>query len=84
MVLLSGGLDSTTCLAMARDQGYACHALTVLYGQRHSAELDAARRVASALGAVEHQIMEVNLAAFGGSALTADIPVPKGRATPFR
>jgi 7-cyano-7-deazaguanine synthase len=70
VVLLSGGLDSATVLAMARAQGFACHALSVRYGQRHSAELDAAKRVAAALGAVEHRIMGVDLAGIGGSALT--------------
>ena len=79
VVLLSGGLDSTTCLAMARAQGYECFALTVLYGQRHQVELQAARRVARALGAARHQEITVDLSAFGGSALTADIAVPKGR-----
>jgi 7-cyano-7-deazaguanine synthase len=76
-VLVSGGLDSATCLAIARDQGYDCYALSFAYGQRHAAELPAARRVAAALGAVEHRVMSIDLAAFGGSALTdARIPVP--------
>ncbi|MBU1274501.1 MAG: 7-cyano-7-deazaguanine synthase QueC [Proteobacteria bacterium] len=79
VVLLSGGLDSTTCLAMARAQGYECLALTVLYGQRHRVEIQAARRVAQALGAARHLEIVVDLGAFGGSALTADIEVPKGR-----
>lgn len=79
VVLLSGGLDSTTCLAMAKAQGYECHALTVLYGQRHRVEMEAARRVAQALGVTQHREMSVDLSAFGGSALTADIAVPKGR-----
>ncbi len=70
IVLLSGGLDSATALAMARAQGFACHALSVEYGQRHAAELDAARRVAAALGAIEHRVMHVDLAGIGGSALT--------------
>lgn len=70
VVLLSGGLDSATVLAMASSQGFACHALSVSYGQRHSAELDAARRVARALAAKEHRIMQVDLAGIGGSALT--------------
>jgi 7-cyano-7-deazaguanine synthase len=70
IVLLSGGLDSATALAMARAQGFACHALSVAYGQRHAAELDAARRVAAALGACEHRVMQVDLAGIGGSALT--------------
>ncbi|HVT34606.1 MAG TPA: 7-cyano-7-deazaguanine synthase QueC [Nevskiaceae bacterium] len=78
VVLLSGGLDSATVLAMARAQGYACHALSVSYGQRHVAELAAATRVAAALGAREHKQMHVNLDAVGGSALTdraIDVPV---------
>jgi 7-cyano-7-deazaguanine synthase len=79
VVLLSGGLDSATVLAMARAQGFACHALSFRYGQRHRVELAAARRVARALGAVEHKIVRIDLRAFGGSALTADIPVPKNR-----
>jgi 7-cyano-7-deazaguanine synthase len=70
VVLLSGGLDSATVLALAREQGYACHALSVSYGQRHSAELAAAARVAAALGAVEHRLMAVDLASIGGSSLT--------------
>ena len=70
VVLLSGGLDSATALALARAQGFACHALSVDYGQRHHAELDAARRVAAALGACEHRLMRVDLAGIGGSALT--------------
>jgi 7-cyano-7-deazaguanine synthase len=70
VVLLSGGLDSATALALAREQGFICHALSVDYGQRHAAELDAARRVAKAGGACEHRIMQVDLAGIGGSALT--------------
>jgi 7-cyano-7-deazaguanine synthase len=70
IVLLSGGLDSATVLAMARAEGWRCHALSVDYGQRHRAELDAAARVARALGAVEHRVVQVSLGAFGGSALT--------------
>jgi 7-cyano-7-deazaguanine synthase len=70
VVLLSGGLDSATVLALARRSGLVCHALSVAYGQRHSAELDAAARVAAALGAHEHRIMHVDLAGIGGSALT--------------
>jgi len=80
VVLVSGGLDSATALAVARDMGFACHALTIRYGQRHAAEIAAARRVAAALGAVRHVVSEIDLRAFGGSALTADIAVPKGRA----
>lgn len=79
VVLLSGGLDSATALAVARRDGFRCHALTIAYGQRHAAELEAARRVAAALGAVEHRAVGVALRAFGGSALTADIPVPQDR-----
>ena len=70
VVLLSGGLDSATALAIARERGFACHALSVDYGQRHAAELDAARGVARAGGACEHRIMRVDLAGIGGSALT--------------
>ena len=79
--LLSGGLDSTTCLAYARQEGFECYALSFDYGQRHRVELDAARRVAQALGAVEHRIVAFDLRVFGGSALTADIEVPKNSAT---
>jgi 7-cyano-7-deazaguanine synthase len=81
VVLLSGGLDSATVLAIARSQGYECHALSFAYGQRHAVELDAAARVAGALGAVEHKIARIDLRLFGGSALTAEIAVPKGRGT---
>ncbi len=77
VVLLSGGLDSATVLAIARAQGFECHALTVAYGQRHSVELECARRVATAGGAVEHRTLHVDLRAIGGSALTDDIDVPK-------
>jgi len=70
VVLLSGGLDSATALAIARERGFACHALSVDYGQRHAAELDAARRVAHSGGACEHRIMRIDLAGIGGSALT--------------
>jgi 7-cyano-7-deazaguanine synthase len=79
VVLLSGGLDSTTCLALAREQQRECYALTVAYGQRHRHEIDCARRVAQALSACEHRIAQVDLDRFGGSALTADIDVPKDR-----
>jgi 7-cyano-7-deazaguanine synthase len=82
VVLVSGGLDSATCLAIARAEGYCCHALSFQYGQRHRAELDAAARVAAHLGAVEHRVMQIDLAAFGGSALTdATIAVPEDGAT---
>ena len=78
VVLLSGGLDSATALAIAREQGFACHTLSVDYGQRHAAELEAAQRVARAGGACEHRIMRVDLAGIGGSALTdPDIAVPE-------
>jgi 7-cyano-7-deazaguanine synthase len=77
--LLSGGLDSATCLAIARHQGYECYCLSFDYGQRHAIELRAAARVAEHLGAKEHRIVALNLRAFGGSALTADIDVPKDR-----
>jgi 7-cyano-7-deazaguanine synthase len=75
--LLSGGLDSATCLAVARREGYRCYALSFDYGQRHRAELQAAARVASSLAAAEHRVVSIDLRAFGGSALTADIAVPK-------
>jgi 7-cyano-7-deazaguanine synthase len=82
VVLLSGGLDSATALAIAREQGFACHALSVDYGQRHAAELAAAQRVARSLGAVEHRIMRVDLAGIGGSALTDPaIAVPEEATT---
>ncbi len=78
VVLLSGGLDSATVLAMARHEGYVCHTLSVDYGQRHHAELDAARRVAQILGAAQHRVINIDLTAFGGSALTdASIDVPQ-------
>ncbi|MGA2599334.1 MAG: 7-cyano-7-deazaguanine synthase QueC [Bryobacteraceae bacterium] len=75
--LLSGGLDSTTCLAYARRAGFDCYTLSFDYGQRHRKELDAARLVASALGSLEHRTITFDLRAFGGSALTAEIDVPK-------
>jgi 7-cyano-7-deazaguanine synthase len=78
VVLLSGGLDSATVLAMARAQGFDCHALSVDYGQRHHAELAAAQRVARELGAAEHRVINIDLTAFGGSALTdSRIAVPE-------
>ena len=78
VVLLSGGLDSATVLAMARAQGFECYALNVDYGQRHHAELAAAKRVAQALGAKEHRVINIDLTAFGGSALTdSSIAVPE-------
>jgi 7-cyano-7-deazaguanine synthase len=79
VVLLSGGLDSATTAAIARAEGFAVHALSFRYGQRHSAELDAARRVAAKLEVVQHIVVDLDLRQFGGSALTADIPVPKDR-----
>jgi 7-cyano-7-deazaguanine synthase len=79
VVLLSGGLDSTTALAWARGEGFDCTTLAVDYGQRHRVELAAARRVAAALGVRDHREVSVDLRAIGGSALTSDIPVPKGR-----
>lgn len=79
VVLLSGGLDSATVLAKARADGYACHCLSVDYGQRSQAELDAARKVAKALGAAEHRVVALDLQAFGGSALTdRAIAIPTG------
>ena len=77
--LLSGGLDSATCLAIARHEGYETYALSFDYGQRHKVELDAAARIAKALGAARHVVIAIDLRAFGGSALTDDIAVPKGR-----
>ena len=83
VVLLSGGLDSATCLAIARSQGFACHCLSFDYGQRHSAELRAAARVVEALGAAEHRVIHFELAQFGGSALTdPSIAVPTGGIQP--
>lgn len=77
IVLLSGGLDSTTVLAIAKDQGFTPYALSFRYGQRHSIELEAARRVAQAQGVARHVIADIDLRVFGSSALTADIEVPK-------
>jgi 7-cyano-7-deazaguanine synthase len=79
VVLLSGGLDSAAALAVARADGFQPYALSFRYGQRHAIELDAARGVAEALGAVEHVVAEIDLRVFGGSALTAEVAVPKGR-----
>ncbi len=78
--LLSGGLDSSTCLAIARRQGFECYALSFDYGQRHKIELEAARRLAQALGAKQHVVISFDLRRFGGSALTSDIEVPKAPA----
>jgi 7-cyano-7-deazaguanine synthase len=79
IVLLSGGLDSATTLAVARADGFEPLALSFRYGQRHAVELDAARRVAAAAGVVRHVVLDIDLRTFGGSALTSDIPVPKDR-----
>ncbi len=79
MVLLSGGIDSTTTLACALKLGFQCHALSFDYGQRHKVELDSARRVAQSLGVTDHRIISIDLRAIGGSALTAPIDVPKDR-----
>jgi 7-cyano-7-deazaguanine synthase len=79
VVLLSGGLDSSTTLALAKEQGFEVHALSIRYGQRHSVELEAAGRVARSLGAAKHLIVAVDLAAIGGSALTDEIAVPMDR-----
>jgi 7-cyano-7-deazaguanine synthase len=81
VILLSGGLDSATVLAIAKAEGYAPYALSFSYGQRHAFELEAAKRVAASIGVCEHRIAAFDLRAFGDSALTADIAVPKGRAT---
>src|SRR2546423_14365822 len=79
IVLLSGGLDSATALAMSRAQGKVCHALSFRYGQRHALELEAAARVARAQGAASHRVVSLDPAALGGSALTGAGPVPKAR-----
>lgn len=79
VVLLSGGLDSATVAAIARNQGFETYALSFSYGQRHSSELKAAERVAAHIGMSDHKVVPIDLRAFGGSALTADIDVPKGR-----
>ena len=79
VLLLSGGLDSTTMLALAVQQGFDVHAMTFRYGQRHSSEIEAARRVARLYGVTDHVMVDIDLRTFGGSALTADIAVPKDR-----
>jgi len=79
VVLYSGGLDSTTCLAIARSEGFSPCALSFSYGQRHSVELVKAKEYAPRIGAVEHRVVDIDLRQFGGSALTADVEVPKGR-----
>jgi len=80
IVLLSGGVDSTTTLAIARSRGFDVYALTFRYGQRHAAEIEAAQRVAAAVGVTRHEVIAFDLRRFGGSALTGDLAVPKGRA----
>ena len=80
IVLLSGGLDSTTTLAIAKSEGFDIYAMTFRYGQRHLAEIEASRRVAEREGVTEHMVVDIDLRLFGGSALTSDIEVPKGRA----
>jgi 7-cyano-7-deazaguanine synthase len=79
VVLLSGGIDSTTVLAIAKNEGFSVHALTFRYGQRHSAEVEAAKVIGRRAGVVRHLVVDIDLTLFGGSALTADIPVPKDR-----
>lgn len=81
VVLLSGGLDSATTLAIAKAEGFEPHALTFHYGQRHSAEIESARKVAEEIGVAQHIVVDIDLRTFGGSALTADIEVPKDRST---
>ncbi len=81
VVLLSGGLDSATVLAVAKSRGFACYALSFRYGQRHALELTCAERQARKMGVVEHKIADIDLRIFGGSALTSDIDVPKDRST---
>ncbi|PLX84047.1 MAG: 7-cyano-7-deazaguanine synthase QueC [Desulfuromonas sp.] len=80
VVLYSGGLDSTTCMAIARAEGFDPYPMSFAYGQRHSVELEKAAQYAPRVGAVEHQVVEVDLRRIGGSALTSDLEVPKGRA----
>ena len=79
VILLSGGLDSTTCLAIAREQGFDIFALTINYGQRHTLEIESAKSVAKTFDVVKHSVIDIDLRQFGGSALTADIDVPKDR-----
>src|SRR3569832_2732983 len=79
VVLLSGGLDSATALAIAKQQGFTPYAISFRYGQRHAIEIDAAQRVAKSLAVARHVIVDIDLRVFGGSALTDDIAVPKGR-----
>src|SRR5438132_1615023 len=77
VVLVSGGLDSATTLAIAKSEGYVCHALSFCYGQRHAVELAAAERIARSLGVASHRVIDIDLRQFGGSALTSEMPVPK-------
>jgi 7-cyano-7-deazaguanine synthase len=79
VILSSGGIDSTTTMAIARDEGYETYSLSFRYGQRHAVEIDAARQIAAVLGAKQHIVMDIDLSGIGGSALTDDIPVPKSR-----
>ena len=79
VLLLSGGLDSTTVLAVAKNEGFAVHALTFRYGQRHATEIEAAKRIARDAGVIQHRVIDIDLTVFGGSALTAATPVPKDR-----
>jgi 7-cyano-7-deazaguanine synthase len=79
VLLLSGGLDSTTVLAVAQHEGFAVHALSFRYGQRHATEIESARRIARNAGVIQHRVIEIDLTVFGGSALTAPTPVPKDR-----
>jgi 7-cyano-7-deazaguanine synthase len=79
IVLLSGGLDSATCLAIAKQEGFALYAMSFAYGQRHSIELEASKKIAETSGVIEHRIVTIDLAAFGGSSLTSDTAVPKNR-----
>jgi 7-cyano-7-deazaguanine synthase len=79
VLLLSGGLDSTTVLAVAQHEGFAVHALTFRYGQRHATEIEAAKRIARDAGVIQHRVIDIDLTVFGGSALTAATPVPKDR-----
>ena len=79
VVLLSGGLDSTTVLAIARAEGFVPYTMTFRYGQRHAIEIEAARRIAAAFGVAAHEVVDIDLRAFGGSALTGDLAVPKSR-----
>ncbi len=81
VVLVSGGIDSSTCCAIAANEGFTIYAMSFMYGQRHSVELDSAQRIAQAFGAVDHRIVNIDLRAFGGSSLTSDLEVPKDRNT---